>query len=104
MEEKTLKKIKQTDLDSLGDELAACFKEARRVLANKCFSKKQATDLAKYLEVIRMLLQELEYVTYSFINSGDQAATISELRSNFFELEGSVKELRNDLSGPCCTK
>ncbi len=74
------------------------------MLANNCFSKNQAAELAKYLEVIRMLLEELEHATYSFINSRDQAATISGLRNDFFELEGSVKELRNDLSETYCNK
>ena len=99
MEEKALKKMKKSDLDCLGDELTACFKAARRVLAKNCFSENQAAELAKYLEAIRMLLQELEHATYSFINTGGQATTISGLRCDFLELEGTVKELRNDLNG-----
>lgn len=98
MREKSLKKANHIDLDDLCDALLACFKEARRVLANNIFSFSQATELAKYLEAIRMLLQDLEHAAHTLGNARDQAATISELRDNYGELEGVVKELRNDLN------
>jgi hypothetical protein len=104
MNENVIKKVKLHDLGSLCDELTTRFKEARRVLARNCFSKSQATELAKYLEVIRMLLQDLEQATHSLTNAEDEASEISELRDNYYELEGIVKELRNDLSGTCCNK
>jgi hypothetical protein len=99
MREQALEKC--IDLDNLCDALTACFKEARRVLPNNHFSRNQATELARYLEATRMLLQELEHAAHSFVNAEDVASWVKELREEYLELEGMVKELRNDLNRTC---
>jgi hypothetical protein len=68
------------------------------VLANNVLSYSYTTRLAGYVETIRMFLQNLEQASRTLGNAPCQAATISKLRDNFEDIEGIVKELRNDLS------
>jgi hypothetical protein len=98
MRVKTLKSMKNIDLDDLCDALLACFRHARRVLANNVLSYSYTTELAEYVETIRMLLQNLEQASRTLGNAPCQAATIIRLRDNFEDLEGIVKERRNDLN------
>jgi hypothetical protein len=95
----SIQKMQSNDLGDLCEALMSCFQEARRVLAHNCFSAGQAIELAKYLETIRMLLQVLNQALHSPVGAQIAVPSINELRENYFELEGIVKELRNDLSG-----
>lgn len=93
--------MKQIDLDDLCASLMDCFQRSRSVLAKNRCTANQASELAEYVANIRMLLQELDHAVHLFVGDSVRVPSISELWKYYFELEGYVKELRNDLNEAC---
>lgn len=97
MRESALQKNERKDIDKLCRDLEDCFKSSRAVLSKNIVSVDQAKELAVTLESIRMLLQELGQALQESAGGWGQVSSVSALWERYLELEGAVKELRNDL-------
>ena len=94
-----IKNNQVVNVNDICEELAECFYYIKRVLRSNSFDLAQAKKLAVQVMTIRSLLKELERVPETASrNSGRASMSISELQERYLELEGMVKEIRNDRS------
>ena len=88
--------------DELRELLEWMMMETERITANRRMTFDETHTLAQHLTHIRLLLNELS--SYEAWRSAADAATFpaTGLVLRFLELEGKVKEIRNDLYRPPC--
>jgi len=70
---------------------------ARRVLGKKDVTLEDTRRLADYVTQVRILLAELELIDARPSRFGMALSSISGLKERYWELEGMVKEVRNNL-------
>ncbi|MGE5893566.1 MAG: hypothetical protein ACM34I_05880 [bacterium] len=85
------------DIDAMLCTLTANLDEAKRMLNSGKIDPGRVKNLTGYVVEIRLLLKELEQSPYSSARITSRLSVINELRKGYLELEGMVKEFRNDL-------
>lgn len=86
------------DLEMICENLTTYLDQSRRLLKADAVGLPDARELAAHVREIRLLLKELQDAEYVSRQNERLAATIYELQRRYLELEGIVKEIRNDLS------
>ncbi len=89
--------IQDKDLDIMLDMLAANLKEAKRLLNSGKFDAGRVKVLTDYVVETRFLLKQLEQCPHS-PRIKSRLSDIRKLQKGYLELEGMVKEFRNDRS------
>lgn|SRR5574337_444122 len=84
-------------LDTVFNTLKFCLEKAHVLINRNKVDHLQYAELAEYTCQIRLLLKELHHVAGPFTDK-KTTAIIHELRDRYTELEGIVKERRNDLT------
>lgn len=85
------------NLNVVFSDLKLHLEKAHRLVSGEKSDPLRYKELAGYLCAIRSLLKELQEAACSPLTEKGIAATIQELRDRYSELEGLVKEKRNDL-------
>ena len=78
--------------------LNALLNETVRVVSARPINKEQAHQVAQYLGEIRLLLHTMARSDARPVGNG-VALTAERLAALYGEIEGRVKEIRNDLAG-----
>ncbi len=99
MRKKANQGTKLLDFNELYNALAVLLHDSRKTLINGKLDPSRAGELADYVVVIRSLLKQLNTLPLPIENK-DLASSINSLREDYLELEGMVKEIRNDTAGP----
>jgi len=85
------------DHESLEATLDGLYHTSRRVLRKSAINPEDIRQLADYVTQVRVLLAELEQLETGSHRSETALSAISGLKQRYFELEGMVKEARNNL-------
>lgn len=85
------------EIAEVSEELMARLYHVRQVLKNGQIELEALNSLASYIVTIRSLLDELGRVPGVFFpGTAPGFVSISELQERYLELEGIVKEMRNE--------
>lgn len=85
------------DHESLVTTLDGLYHTSRRVLRKSVINIEDMRQLADYVTQVRVLLAELEQLETGSHRSETTLSAISGLKQRYLELEGMVKEARNNL-------
>jgi hypothetical protein len=85
------------DHESLATTLDGLYHTSRRVLRKTAMNTEDIRQLADYVTQVRVLLAELEQLETGSHCSETALSAISGLKQRYLELEGMVKEARNNL-------
>lgn len=98
MEDKPVQNINSiADIETLLSDLMELFYQSKKVLCRKTITRDQGREMAEHVTRIRLLITELcRAENKLLVNKADKEA-IDTARENYFELEGLVKEIRNNL-------
>ena len=75
------------------------YLRSRDLLLRRKVRMEDAVTLSDGITHLRLLLQELEQLESGLKKSGRTNSLIIDLKKRFLELEGMIKEIRNDLAG-----
>jgi hypothetical protein len=75
---------------------------SRSGIGKKEYTHEEAEELARYVAQVRMLLTEWGLLEKGGGKNPKTVATLDDLRIRYRELEGMVKEVRNDLRRMKC--
>ncbi len=75
------------------------YLRSRDLLLRRKVRLDDAVTLSAGITHLRLLLQELEQLESELKKSGRTNSLIIDLKERFLELEGMIKETRNDLAG-----
>ena len=75
------------------------YLRSRDLLLRRKVRLENAVTLSDGITHLRRLLQELEQLESGLKKSGRTNSLIIDLKERFLELEGMIKETRNDLAG-----
>lgn len=97
--EKRADAIKRTtSIDDLHEHLEWIMRETERIIGSRRASFEEVHKMADYLKDIRLLLNELNCREAWPGRVGAAGPPEKSLAARYLDLEGKVKELRNDLS------
>ena len=85
------------DYESLETTLDGLYHTSRRILRKSAIEPEDIRQLADYVTQVRVLLTELEQLETGSHRSETALSAISGLKQRYLELEGMVKEARNNL-------
>lgn len=86
------------DIDSIYLILAEFFSETERILNNNRFTLEEVRELSCYIEQIRLLITEIDRMENRLPEANKGLFQGGMLKELYLDLEGKVKEMRNDKS------
>lgn len=96
MGNKSICKNSFEDIDTTFDALREILSAAKRLVNSGRVDPGRMKELAGYVVRIRSLLKELEQIRHSPDQISSRLSIINDLQKDYLDLEGIVKEFRND--------
>ena len=84
-------------VDTLQPFLINLFHESERIINDKNYTGEQSCDIATWFENTRALLTELRHYGTRLGMDNKHIVMITDLIERCLSLEGSIKEIRNDM-------
>jgi hypothetical protein len=88
---------KASDLETVCHPVGKLFEEIEKMLERKNFSFEEAQETAACLTHVTSLMAELGRIKEGAAHDEKKTAALQELKQRSLDLEGCIKEIRNDL-------